>query len=190
MKRVLVPLASGFEEIEAVAIIDILRRAHMHVVVAGIGGRTIVGSHTIAVVADRAIEEVSREEFDLIVLPGGMAGTTVLAESDLLGEMLKKQNEAGKWIGAICAAPTVLEKLGLLEGKRVTAHFSVRDKLTSGQYSADRVVQDGNIVTSRGAGTAIEFALKLVEELSGPKEVERIAHAVIVAETPEAAKED
>jgi 4-methyl-5(b-hydroxyethyl)-thiazole monophosphate biosynthesis len=190
MKRVLVPLANGFEEIEAVAIIDILRRSHMHVVVAGVGGRTIIGSHTIAVVADRTIEEVSREEFDLIVLPGGMAGTRVLAESGLLAEMLKRQNEAGKLIGAICAAPTVLEKLGLLDGKRATSHFSVRDKLTKAQYSADRVVQDGHIFTSRGAGTAIEFALRLVEELCGAKETERIAHAVIVAETAEAAKEE
>lgn len=180
MKRVIVPLANGFEEIEAVAIIDILRRAHMHVVIAGVGGRTIVGSHRIAVVADARIEEVAAQEFDLLVLPGGMPGTAELADSTILAEMLTSQSEAGRWIGAICAAPTILDKLGLLEGKQFTAHFSVKDRISTGTFSADHVVQDGNVITSQGAGTAIEFALKLVEELCGLKEAERIAHAVIV----------
>jgi 4-methyl-5(b-hydroxyethyl)-thiazole monophosphate biosynthesis len=179
MKRVLVPLANGCEEIEAVAIIDVLRRAHLHVVVAGVGARTLIGSHRIAVTADRSIEEVGGEEFDLIVLPGGMPGTAELATSTVLGEMLIKQNEAGRLIGAICAAPTLLEQLGLLEGKRVTTHYSVKDRIVSGTYTEDRVVQDGNIITSQGAGTAIEFSLKLVEEMCGSRTAERIEHAVI-----------
>jgi 4-methyl-5(b-hydroxyethyl)-thiazole monophosphate biosynthesis len=182
MKKALVPVANGFEEIEAVSIIDILRRGRIHVVVAGVGGRTLVGSRQIAIVAERGIEEVSGDEFDLICLPGGMPGTTGLAKSEVLGEMLVKQNDAGRLIGAICAAPTVLEKHGLLDGKKFTSHFSVKSKIEGGEYSEDRVVVDGNIVTSQGAGTALEFTLRLVEILEGEERAGKIAHAVIAAE--------
>jgi len=177
MKRVLVPLANGFEEIEAITIIDILRRAKLHVVAAGVGGRTIVGSHRIAVVADRALEEVAGEDFELIALPGGMSGTTQLLESATLGEMLVRQNEAGRWIAAICAAPMVLEKHGLLKDRKVTSHFSVKEEIKTAAYAEERVVHDGNLITSQGAGTAIEFALKLVELLCGPETAGRIANA-------------
>lgn len=177
MKRVLVPLANGFEEIEGVAIIDILRRAQLHVIVAGVGGRTITGSHRIAMVTDRRIEEVTGEEFDLVVLPGGMPGTTELAASEALGDLLRRQNQAGRLIGAICAAPMVLEKHGLLQGRKVTAHYSVKDKIETATFCEDRVVEDGNLVTSQGAGTAIDFALKLVELICGANTAERIAHA-------------
>lgn len=190
MKRVLVPLANGFEEIEAVAIIDILRRARLHVVTAGVGGRTVIGSHRIGVVADAGIEEVAQQRFDLIVLPGGMPGTTELAASTVLGEMLVRQNEAGGLIGAICAAPTILEDLGFLEGKQVTAHFTVEDRISTGKLSTDRVVQDGNIITSQGAGTAIEFALKLVQALCGSDQAKRVANAVIVEAPAENGKEE
>jgi 4-methyl-5(b-hydroxyethyl)-thiazole monophosphate biosynthesis len=187
MKKALVALANGFEEIEAVSIIDILRRGRIHVVAAGVGGRTLIGSHQIAVVAEKEIEEVSGDEFDLICLPGGMPGTMELANSDVLGKMLVKQNEAGRLIGAICAAPTVLEKQGLLAGKEFTSHYSARDKIEEGKYSEDRVVVDGNIVTSQGAGTAIEFALRLVEILGDEEQAQRIAQAVIAAGAEEKA---
>jgi len=181
MKRALVPLANGFEEIEAMSIIDILRRARVHVVVAGVGGRTLIGSRQVAVVADRAIEDVSEDEFDLVCLPGGMPGARELAASEVLGGMLVKQNEEGRLIGAICAAPTVLEKHGLLEGKKFTCHFSVREKIEGGEYSDERVIQDGNIVTSQGAGTALEFALHLVQTLTDEEQSARIAKAVVAA---------
>jgi 4-methyl-5(b-hydroxyethyl)-thiazole monophosphate biosynthesis len=145
----------------------------------------LIGSHQIAVVAEREIEEVSGDEFDLICLPGGMPGTTGLAASGVLGEMMVKQDEAGRLIGAICAAPTVLEKHGLLKGKQFTCHFSVKDKIEGGEHSEDRVVVDGNIVTSQGAGTAIEFGLRLVEILEGEEQAEKIAHAVIASAAAE-----
>jgi 4-methyl-5(b-hydroxyethyl)-thiazole monophosphate biosynthesis len=185
MKKALVPVANGFEEIEAVSIIDILRRGRVHVVVAGVGGRTLIGSHQIAVVAEREIEEVSGDEFDLICLPGGMPGTTGLADSEVLGGMLVKQNEAGRLIGAICAAPTVLEKHGILNGKRFTSHFSVKEKIEGGEYSEERVVLDGHVVTSQGAGTAVEFALRLVEILGDEEQAQKIAHAVIAPQAAE-----
>jgi len=187
MKKALVPLANGLEETEAVTIIDILRRGRVHVVMAGVGGRTLIGSHQIAIVAEREMEEVSGDEFDLICLPGGMPGTTGLAASEVLGEMLVRQHDEGRLIGAICAAPTVLEKHGLLAGKQFTCHFSVKDGIKGGEYREERVVVDGNIATSQGAGTAVEFALRLVEILEGEEQAHRIAHAIIASPTAEKA---
>ena len=179
MKKVLVPLADGFEEIEAVAVIDILRRAQdVEVTVAGVGKKAPQGSHGITLHADQRIEPLVGGEYDLIVLPGGMPGTRRLAESHAVARFLKDQTSAGRLLAAICAAPTILEQHGLLAGVRATCHFSVRDRLKTCVYVDEPVVQDGNIITSQGAGTAVEFALRLVEILVGKEESDRIAEAI------------
>ncbi len=179
MKTVLVPLAEGFEEIEAVAAIDVLRRGKdVEVTVAGVGTTLVRGSHGVMIQTDLAIESVVGREYDLIVLPGGMPGTKHLAESEAVVRLVKDQAEAGRLLGAICAAPTVLERNGVLKGVRATSHFSVKDQLKRCLYVDEPVVEDGKIVTSQGAGTAVEFALVLVEILAGEKESSRIANAI------------
>jgi len=170
MKRALVPLAAGFEEIEAVAVVDVLRRAGGEVVIVamdGAGGAAVEGSHRIAVTTDVAAAEVDVSHFDALVLPGGMPGTRRLAESTLIREWVLATAHRGKLLGAICAAPTVLEACGVLKGRRATSHPNHAAELRSCRYEEKPVVKDGNIITSRGAGTAVAFAAALVAELAG-----------------------
>ena len=177
--RTLVPLAIGFEEIEAVCVIDVLRRAELTVDVAGVGSNHIKGAHGILVQSDIDITEAKGREYDLMALPGGMPGVSHLAEDPVVLDLVKRQYESGKWLAAICAAPLVLEKAGVLPGKRITSHFSIADQLPSAIYAGDRVVVDGRIVTSRGAGTAMEFSLKLVSLLCGPDKAREISESML-----------
>jgi 4-methyl-5(b-hydroxyethyl)-thiazole monophosphate biosynthesis len=163
---VYVHLADGFEEIEALAVVDVLRRAEIDAKTVSVtGSRTVRGAHDIAVNADLLFAEADYEKCEMIVLPGGMPGTLNLGKHEGLAKQLKAFAENGKWLAAICAAPGVLGKMSLLKGKRVTSYPGVEDQLTGAVYSEERVVQDGRIVTSRGPGTAIEFALELVKLL-------------------------
>mmetsp|Transcript_17559 Transcript_17559/g.56019 ORF Transcript_17559/g.56019 Transcript_17559/m.56019 type:complete len:188 (-) Transcript_17559:823-1386(-) len=168
--RVLVAAAEGSEELETVAVVDVLRRAGANVTLAGVGGTVLRCSRGVVLQADRAIEEVpAAEQFDCVVCPGGMPGATNLAASAALAQILRRHADADAVIAAICAAPAVvLAPLGLLDGAAATCHPAFADKLPGG-CSEDRVVvsKDGKLVTSRGPGTAIEFALKLVELLCG-----------------------
>jgi 4-methyl-5(b-hydroxyethyl)-thiazole monophosphate biosynthesis len=173
--RALVPIADGSEEIEAVCIIDTLRRAEVDVTVASVMGRKeIVASRETKLVADALIEACTDDEFDLIVLPGGMPGAEHLRDSPPLISMVRKQRDAGKLYGAICASPAVaLLPHGLLAGRRATCFPSFLERLAVAEdveASEARVVVDGNLVTSRGPGTAIEFGLTLVEQLFGDAE--------------------
>jgi protein deglycase len=162
-KRVIVPLANGFEEMEAVAVIDVLRRAGLEVVVAGVEGSDVIGSHDIAVRCDAMIDGC--DGADAIVLPGGMPGSRRLRESDAVRAWVTRLNTEGKLVAAICAAPTVLESCGILEGRRATSHPSQADEMKRCVYVTDDVVVDGNVITSRGAGTAIPFAAAVVRHL-------------------------
>jgi protein deglycase len=166
MAKALVLLADGFEEIEAVTIIDVLRRAEVEVHVAALGGESATGSHGIVVLADGPLARVDASQFDAVVLPGGMPGAKHLSEDARVQQILREAAASGKLVAAICAAPTALEAAGVLSGKRATSYPGF--KLPSAQYSEDRVVEDGNVITSRGVGTALEFALKLVERLVSP----------------------
>jgi 4-methyl-5(b-hydroxyethyl)-thiazole monophosphate biosynthesis len=181
-KKVLVPIADGSEEIEAVSIIDVLRRAGADVTVASVMAElTVTASRGVKIVADKGIAECESGDFDLIVLPGGMPGAEHLRDSETLVRMLKQQTEKGRLRGAICAAPAVVfEHHGLLEGVRATAHPGFIDKLDETRALMDRVVVDGAVVTSRGPGTAIEFALKLVAILYDEGKAEEIAGAMVV----------
>jgi len=179
MKKVLVPLAPGFEEIETVTVVDILRRAGARVTLAGTEDGSLEGSRGIRLIADILLEKVDIDEFDLVVLPGGQPGTINLQKNERVQIMLETMNRNGKLIAAICAAPLVLQSAGILQGRTTTSHPSVKDGLNEVNYSEGRVVVDGNLITSRGPGTAMEFAMKLVEILYGKDRVETVNKGVM-----------
>ena len=165
-KKVLVLLADGFEEIEAVTVIDVLRRADIEVMSASLNGSQVKGSHGISVVADSTLDQVEEQMFDALVLPGGMPGARHLRESQPVLDLIRDAAHKGKFVAAICAGPTALDVAGVLKGRRATSNPG--HELPSADYVEEAVVVDGNIVTSRGPGTAFDFALKLVEKLAGP----------------------
>lgn len=175
MKRVLVPLAEGFEEIEAVNVIDILRRAGIDVVTAGLKDGLATGSHKIAVLPDTGLNKIDFRDFDGLVLPGGAPGFVNLGNDERILNMAREMDRAGKVVAAICAAPSVLIKAGVLQGRRATVSPSGKAQVQAcADFSEERVVVDKNLVTSRAPGTALEFALKLVEVLAGREKMEEI----------------
>lgn len=176
-----VHLAEGFEEIEAVTVVDVLRRADIPVKTVSITREKIVkGAHNMSVTADILFEDADYGKDDMIVLPGGMPGTLNLGQHEGLVRQLRIFAEEGKWLAAICAAPSVLGKLSLLEGKKATSYPGFKDQMIGAKYTEDRVVQDGNFITSRGPGTAIEFSLKLVEILKDSQISDAIRTSMIV----------
>jgi protein deglycase len=177
----LVVLAPGFEEIEAVTPIDVLRRAGVSVTVAGLSSLHVTGSHGIILTADILLSDVSAE-YDALVLPGGQPGADNLAASAVLKERILRMHSRGKTIAAICAAPAVvLSPLGILTGKKATGFPGMEDEFAAGITLVDApVVVDGNIITSRGAGTAMEFALALVKTLTGTPQTEALRKKMVV----------
>ena len=171
---VLVFLANGFEEIEALATVDILRRAELDVTTVGIGGRLIRGAHGIAVVADVEESAFSMAGVDAIVLPGGLPGTLNLEKSDVVQSVIDYAVEHDLVIGAICAAPSILGHKGLLEGKRAICFPGYEQELTGASIANEVAVADGNFVTGKGAGSAVAFALKLVELLTTAQDAKRL----------------
>lgn len=180
MAKIYVFLADGFEEIEGLTVVDLLRRAGAEVVMTSVGGeKTVCGSHGIAVEADALFEELDFGDADLLVLPGGMPGTKYLGAHEGLTALLKKQHAAGGGIAAICAAPSVLGDLGLLQGKEAVCYPGFEERLTGARTGMQSVVTDGNITTSRGMGTAIDFGLELTRRLFGEEKAESLAKAII-----------
>jgi 4-methyl-5(b-hydroxyethyl)-thiazole monophosphate biosynthesis len=178
MPRVLVPLAEGFEEIEAVTVIDLLRRAGIEVCIASAGpgsdsasasSGAVTGSHGIAVQTDARLTDLDQADFEMIVLPGGMPGAAHLKDDTRVVDMLRRASERGGYVAAICAAPSVLAHAGLLDGRAATSFPGFLDeRSTPGlQLSTAPVVIDGRVITSRGPGTAIDFSLTLIEMLAG-----------------------
>ena len=169
MASVLIPLADGFEEIEAVTVIDLLRRAGIEVVVAGLADGPVRGSHDIPVPPDMGLDDALARDYDMMVLPGGMPGADHLEADERVRELLTRLANSGRFTAAICAAPKVLAAAGLLEGRRATSFPGFLDPVqTPGlTLSEDPVVQDGRVITSRGPGTAMDFALALIENLAG-----------------------
>ncbi|MFO7653103.1 MAG: DJ-1/PfpI family protein [Candidatus Krumholzibacteriia bacterium] len=176
-RRVLVPVGDGSEEIEAVTIIDVLRRAGAEVTVASVtGAHEVRCSRGVRLVTDVLVEDCRGDPWDLVVLPGGMPGAEALRDSSALTRLLHAHVAAGKELGAICAAPAVtLAPHGLLDGRRATCHPGFFDRLDPDRRSEERVVEDGPLVTSRGPGTALEFALTLVERLFGRARRDEVA---------------
>lgn len=169
MSCVLVPLAPGFEEIEAVTVIDLLRRAGIDVVVASLDGSPVTGSHAIQVTPDLGLDEALQRELDMVVLPGGLPGADNLEADTRVMELLRRMADSERFTAAICAAPRVLAAAGLLDGKRATSYPGFLDEgSTPGLHIENHpVVRDGKVITSRGAGTAMDFALALIEVLQG-----------------------
>lgn len=180
MKKVSVILADGFEEVEALTVVDLLRRATIYVdTVSIMEDYTVHGAHGINVQTEDLFEEVNFVESDMIVLPGGMPGTKNLDAHAGVRRVVKGFYDEGKKIAAICAAPTVLGNMGMLKGKRVSCYPSVEKEIQGAVISGGSVTVDGNIITSRGVGTAVDFALKLIEVLSGPAKAKEIAESIV-----------
>ncbi|GLJ40237.1 hypothetical protein SUGI_0826080 [Cryptomeria japonica] len=179
--RVLVPVANGSEEMEAVIVIDILRRAKANVVVASIEETLeVVGSRNVKFVADKLIEDAASSEYDLIILPGGMPGAKRLQKSVSLRKLLREQALSNRIYGAICASPVVvLETHGLLKGKKATAYPSFSGKLLDQGAVNAQVVIDGKLITSRGPGTAIEFSLAMVDKLYGKERAKNVSKGIV-----------
>lgn len=179
MARVFIFLANGFEEIEALTVVDILRRANVEIGTVSINGNQYVtGSHQITVKADHIFEQIEFNTADMLVLPGGMPGTKHLGAHEGLDQLLKRFHAEGKKLSAICAAPSVLGEKGLLKGREATCFPGFEAALEGATVKSSSVVEDGNIITSKGMGTALDFSLALVKDLVGEAEAIRIAKSI------------
>lgn len=180
-KTVLVPLAQGCEELEAVTIIDLLNRADVRVVTAGLDDQPVKAAHGVMLVPETTLDKALEQDYDMVVLPGGLPGADNLNNDARIHDMLKKMANSGKFTGAICAAPTVLAKAGLLEGKKATSYPGFLDEmdLPNVTYTGAPIERDGKVITSRGPGTAMDFALELVELLRGEKVRQTVEKALV-----------
>jgi protein deglycase len=180
MKRICIPLADGFEEIEAVTLMDVFRRAGFNVMSCGVSGIQIRGSHDITVDADITLDAALEKAWNLVVLPGGMPGATNLRDDARIGKLLEKVSASGGYVGAICAAPIALAHFGFLAGKKATSYPSFAGQMKGAEYREERVVFDGRILTSRGPGTAMEFALAITELLAGRAKADELRKQMLI----------
>jgi len=181
MPRVLIPLAPGFEELEAVSLINILRRADVEVLTAGLYSGTVCASRGTVVLPDTSLEQVMHEDFDLVVLPGGLPGADNLRDDPRIIHLLQRNYAEGRLVGAICAAPKVLAQAGLLAGHRVSYYPGALSaaELENVTDSAEAIEIDGRVMTSRGPGTAMDFALVLVEQLMGKDKRDEVERGLV-----------
>ena len=179
MKKVLLFFANGTEEIEALTVVDILRRAGADVTIAGVGGKSLTGSHDIHITADVDAVELASFDYDMVVVPGGLPGTTHLDESNVVDQALKSVSEKGGYLAAICAAPLVLGKRGYLIGKNATCYPGFESYLEGAKLPGTRVCVDGNVITGAGMGAALDFALALTAVLFGEEKATSLRSAVI-----------
>jgi len=181
MKKVALFLAGGFEEIEALATVDILRRAQIPVVTVSVTDDKIVtGAHHIPVTADTTFLEADFSQVDVLILPGGMPGARHLNEHEGLKKLIRQFNTQSKSIAAICAAPMVLGEMGILHGKNATCYPGFEGQLTGAKITAEKVVVDQNITTGRGPGLAFDFALELVEQIAGAETREKVQNGLLL----------
>lgn len=181
MSKVAIFLADGFEEIEGLTVVDLLRRANIGIDMISItGSEKVCGSHNIEIKADLLIEAANLSEYDMIVLPGGMPGTKNLAKHEGVKAAILSFKEAGKKLAAICAAPTVYGEMGLLKDKTACCYGGMEDGLKGANVSFDNVCVDGQFITSRGMGTAIEFGLKIVETFEGKEVADKLSDAIMI----------
>jgi 4-methyl-5(b-hydroxyethyl)-thiazole monophosphate biosynthesis len=181
MPRVALILADGFEEVEAVAIVDVLRRADIEVAIAGLHDGPVTSARKVKVIPDTVIDSVRPEDFDMLVLPGGQPGSDNLNADRRVRTLIQEFTKREKLTGAICAAPYVLANAGILDGRHVTSYPTYSDKLGGALYEEKTVVTDGNILTSRGPGTALCFGLAIVERLAGKDASLRIKEGMLLS---------
>lgn len=179
MARVLVPLADGCEEVEAITIIDLLRRAEIDVVTAGLKDGPVVGAHNVTITPDTTLDAALDGDYDMMVLPGGLPGADYLDADARVHAKLKELAAADKYTCAICAAPKVLANAGLLEGKSATCYPSFLDDAEGVNVTGGVLEQDGKVITSRGPGTAMDFALALIEALEGKTKRDEIEAGLV-----------
>ena len=180
MKKTAILFANGYEEVEALTVVDLLRRAKIGCEILSVADSgQVTGSHGISIGADRNFSGTDFSQYDGVILPGGMPGTTNLAADERVLAMLRSFAAAGKLTAAICAAPTVLAKAGLLEGKKAVCYPGMEEQLTGAKVSFDPVAVDGTVITSRGLGTAIPFALSIVQYFEGRERAEALASSVV-----------
>ena len=177
--KVLVLLAQGCEELEAVTCIDLLRRAAINVVTAGLDDQPVTASRGVTLTPDCALDEALLDEYDMVVLPGGLPGADHLAADPRVIDLVQRMAAAGKFTCAICAAPSVLAKAGVLAGKRATCYPGCLDNVPDVTCTGEAVVRDGAVITSRGPGTAMDFALTLVEALVGKEKRDTVEQALV-----------
>lgn len=177
---VYVILGKGFEEIEALAPVDVLRRCGVEVQTAGVGGRQVEGGHGIVVTADCTVEEIDQSRLEMIVVPGGLGGVASIAASDTAMNALQTAWRDGKFVAAICAGPTVLAQLGITDGRSVTSYPGTREQMGRCDYREDDVVVDGRLITSRGPATAVAFGLALAGALCGEAAAAETAAGMLV----------
>lgn len=180
MSKLGIFMADGCEEIEGLTVVDLVRRAGIEIEMISVSGeKTVTGSHKINFQTDVSKADADYASYDGIVLPGGMPGTTHLMEDDTVNRVIKEFATSGKLVAAICAAPSVLGNAGLLEGKKATCYPGVESKLTGADFVTDPVAKDGNIITSRGLGTAIEFAAEIVAYLLDESAAKSLKESVV-----------
>ncbi len=180
MSKICIFMADGVEEVEALSVVDLVRRAGITIdMVSIMGKKSIDGSHGIVIEADKLIEDIDASEYDGLVCPGGLKGTNNLKADDRVAELIRKFFGDGKLVSAICAAPTVLGAAGVLEGKNATCYPGCEDGLTGANKLTDKVVKDGNIITSRGMGTAIDFGLAVVEYFTDEATANDLAKKIV-----------
>jgi 4-methyl-5(b-hydroxyethyl)-thiazole monophosphate biosynthesis len=174
MASVLVPLAQGCEELEATTIVDLLRRAEVGVVTAGLDDKPVRASRGMVLVPDTTLDQALKQEYDMVVLPGGLPGADNLNNDPRIHALLVRMSARDRFTAAICAAPKVLASAGLLKGRKATGFPGVLDAFEGLDYRSDPVVRDGKVITSRGPGTAMDFALELVEILVGKEKRDKV----------------
>ena len=173
-------LGTGFEETEAIAPLDLLRRAGVEIATVGVTGKIVYGSHNIGIEADILIDELDLTNLEMIILPGGLGGVASARASKEAMAALKFAWDNGKFVAAICAGPTVLADLGITDGKRATCYPGCEDGMGSAIMEESAAVRDGKLITGASAGCAIPFGLKLIEALKGTEEAERIAKQIVI----------
>lgn len=181
MSKILIPLAVGFEEIEAMTLVDVLRRASIEVVTAGLDRELLQGAHGVSIQADTLLDDIDTDSFDMILLPGGLPGAEHLAKSEKVKSILQKFDTNNKYIGAICAAPWALSEAGVLKNKYTCYPGFEAQVGKDGYVSSSDVVIDHNIMTSRGPATAMSFALAIVKELCGQEKYNEVKNGLLVS---------
>lgn len=177
---VYVLLGTGFEETEAVAPIDLLRRAGIAVQAVGLNGNIVHGSHHIGIEADITIDQMDLTNLDMLMLPGGLGGVASIKSCEKAMDAIRFAHENSKWIAAICAAPTILAELGILEGKRAVCYPGCEEEMAGAIMVSDAAVRDGHIITGTSVGCAVPFGLALIEALKGSAEAARIAQQIVI----------